>query len=101
MIIDLISLKNLIIGNWPYITLNDEITSELDSSFISLKFVDTKRWVIFQISNENIYIYFGNKNISGTILELLLSLVTSLIFSTPYVWKTKFSKNVISTYFLP
>ena len=43
MIIDLISLKNLIIGNWPYITLNDEITSELDGSFISLKFVDTKR----------------------------------------------------------
>ena len=72
--------KNLIIGNQWYVILDDEKSSELDSSFILLKFVGTKRWVIFQGSYEKIYVFifiFRNKTILGTILELLLSLATS------------------------
>ena len=42
---------------------------------------------------EKLFIYiFGNKTISSTILELLISLATSLILSTPYAWKTVFQK---------
>ena len=43
--------------------------------------------VIFRRLNEkkNFFIYiFGNKTTLGTIWELLVSLTTSLIFSTPY-----------------
>ena len=51
--------------------------------------------------NKYIFTYiFGNKTISSRILKLLLSLATSSIFSTPYVWETQFFKNfVIFTYF--
>ena len=38
----------------------------------------------------------------GTILEILLSLTTNLIFFTLHAWKTQFLKNLaIFTYFLP
>ena len=82
---------------------NHHLISPLDSSFISLKFVSMEIWVIFQGSNEkNIYFMyiFGNKTILGTILRFLLLLATSSIFSTTYIWKTKFFKNfVVFSYF--
>ena len=104
--------------------LHDEKKSELDSSFILLKFVGTKRWILFKDQmkrsfvllkfvgtkrwmlfkdqmKQNIFLYvFGNTTILGTILELLLSLATSLIFSTQYAWKTIFQKfyNFISVH---
>ena len=41
-----IIIIDLIIGNLPYIILDDKNNSERDSSFISLKLADTKREVI-------------------------------------------------------
>ena len=43
IIIYLVSLENLIVGNWLHIILDDENNSELENSFISLKFVGRKR----------------------------------------------------------
>ena len=57
--------------------------------FLGGNCLDTEKIFIF------IYISW-NKTISGTILELLLSLATSLRFSKPYAWKTKFFKNVVN-----
>ena len=71
----------------PRIILDGENNSELGSSFISLNFLGRKDGSFFKDQVKKIYIFiyiFGNETILGTILQLLLSLVTSLIFSKPY-----------------
>ena len=66
---------------------------------ISQNLLARKDESFFNDQMRKIYIFihiFGNKIISGTLLKLPLSLVTSLIFSFPYAWKTQFFKYVLN-----